>query len=182
MMSSLMMLYRICVMNAARIGCAVTANEADYSYALINVAIFSGLEIWFGIIATCAPTLKPLFSSSVNSRNESPSDGYRNQRYKRSHTGTLGSSQTGASWELERTFQKKQGDKFSGTRFKRLNDDNLPLNGGLAFLGEMPRTETTASTRTQREESLSIGNDNMHADNVQVQTEITVSSSLSPGI
>jgi len=117
-------------MNAARIGIVVTADEADYSYALIDVVVFSGLEIWFGIIAACVPTLKPIFTRRRASTYNSPSSGYRDRSYKRSHSNALYPSEYGASWELERTFQRRQRDELSGMHF---DENDLPLMGGLTF-------------------------------------------------
>ncbi len=135
-------------MNAARIAIVVTADEADYSYALINVAVFSGLEIWFGIIAACGPTLKPIFTHFWGNTQNSPSNGYRDRGYKRSHSNTLYPSEYGASWELERTFQRRQRDELSGMHVERLNDDDLSLSGGLTFPGKVRRSEKIANTRS----------------------------------
>lgn len=120
-------------MNACRIGVVVTANEADYSYALINVAVFSGLELWFGIIAACVPTLKPIFTRFGRSTHNSPFSGYRDRAYKGSHSNALYPSKYGASWELERTLQRRLRNESNETHIERLNDEDLPLKGGLTF-------------------------------------------------
>ena len=167
-------------MSAARIGVVVTADETDYSYALINVAVFSGLEIWFGIIAACVPTLKPIFTRPRGSTYNSPSGGHRDRKYKRRHSSSLYPSEYGASWELERTFQRRQRDELSGTHVERLNDDDLPLRGGLTFPGKVKRPETIANTRSHRNKSLPSGSINMEADNVRVIADISTSSNLAP--
>ena len=169
-------------MNAARIGVVVTADEADYSYALINVGVFSGLEIWFGIIAACAPTLNPIFTRLRGSTCNSPSGRYRDRGYKRTHLNALYPSEYGASWELERTFRGRQRDDSSGTHVERLNDDDLPLRGGLTFPKKARRTETTANTRSQQDESLHSESINLEADNVRVITDISISSTMAPRV
>ena len=162
------------MMNAAQIG----VDAADYSYTLINVTFFSGLEIWFGTIAAYMPTLNPIFTRRLDSTYNRPSSGYRDRGYKRAHSNALFPSEYGASWELGRTFQRRQRDELSGTHVEPLNDDDLPLRGGLTFPGKVSRTVTIANTRSQRDESLPTGSINMEADTVRVITDISVSSTM----
>lgn len=133
-------------MNAARIGIVVNADEADYTYALTDVVVFSGLEIWFGMIAACAPTLKPIFTHLRPSTYNSPSSGYGDRGYKRSHSNALYPNRYGASWELERTDQRRQRDESTRMNFDWLNNDDLPLTGGLKFPAQVRRTETVATS------------------------------------
>ena len=51
--------FRICGLNLARIILTVRVEQDDFTYSLINLAIFAGLEIWVGIIIACIPTLQP---------------------------------------------------------------------------------------------------------------------------
>jgi hypothetical protein len=166
-------------MNAARIG-VLTAEETDYSYALINVVIFSGLEIWIGIIAACVPILKSIFTRPRSSTYNSASDGHRDRGYKRTHSNSLCPNEYGASWEIERTLQRRQRDDMSGTHVERLNDDDLPLRGGLTFPGKVKRTETITNTRSHLNKSLPSGSINIEADNVRVIADISTSANMAP--
>ncbi|KAI9660212.1 MAG: hypothetical protein M1831_003519 [Alyxoria varia] len=79
----------ICIMNAARIAIVVLADQEDFTYTLVDVGVFSGLEIWFGVIAACVPTLGPLFVQGPMGRSYASTPGPRNAIW-RGYAGSRG--------------------------------------------------------------------------------------------
>ena len=90
------------MMNAARIAIVIHADQLDFTYSLVNVGIFSGLEIWFGVIAACVPTLGPLFVRGAGRPSYANSPGGRNaiwrgyagSRAKAARVGLVGEPET----------------------------------------------------------------------------------------
>ncbi|KAL8728582.1 MAG: hypothetical protein Q9166_005315 [cf. Caloplaca sp. 2 TL-2023] len=167
---------RICVMNAARIGITATADQADYTYTLINVAIFSGLEIWFGIIAACAPTLRPLFARPQQSTYKRPFSGYRDHTCRRSHSDTLYSKGDDESRELEDTSHGKPRDELNGADIQRFDDDRVPLKDTLSFPEKVSRPETAVNPWSKPPRFLRKDSIDRDTENIRVMTDISVTS------
>ncbi|KAL8650451.1 MAG: hypothetical protein Q9210_003812 [Variospora velana] len=132
----------ICVVNAARIGLVVNSDAIDFIHAVTDVVIFSGLEIWFGIIAACLPTLKPIFKRRGGDTDDIPSSGYRGRDLRRSPSNKLYSSECGAGWELGSTWHGNEGNKSSKTHFDLFNHDDQPLTEGLTFPNKAKKART----------------------------------------
>lgn len=120
----------VCIMNAARIGTTIVADEADYTYTLSNVAIFSGLEIWLGIVAACVPLMKPLLTSFASGDSNRGSFKDRSGYWKFSrHTRSAETKRDGDAdnWELTRNRLRSTFDKSRKPVIERPDDDILLL-------------------------------------------------------
>ncbi|KAL9593684.1 MAG: hypothetical protein Q9219_007439 [cf. Caloplaca sp. 3 TL-2023] len=139
----------ICVLNAAKIGIVCTNNAADFTYTLSDVAILGGLEIWFGIVAACLPTLKPIFTRRRKTTNIFPPSGYQDLSYKHTRSNARYPDEGDFSWELKRMSHKKQRDKPSEIDIPPLYDDDLPLRDGLTFPEKAKKHDNTRVAHSQ---------------------------------
>ena len=118
---------RICVINIVRMGFLATSDRHDFTYGLTNVFTFSGLEIWFGLIAACLPTLKPIYTQFRAGPTNSPTTDYQDRNYKRTHSKLLNSTEFGQGIELDVEVTSGQRTCSSEPHLPTPDDDNLPL-------------------------------------------------------
>ena len=83
------------MINTVQIGLLATADQSDLTYAFANVVIFSGIEICFGLIAACLPTLKPIYTHFRASATSSLPSEHGAHVYKRTHSKILDSTELG---------------------------------------------------------------------------------------
>ena len=115
------------MINIVRIGLLATADQFDFTYALTNVVTFSGLEIWFGLIAACLPTLKPIYTHFRAGATSSPASDYQDRSFKRNRSEILDSTEFGPSLELDTEIGTGQRTDSSEPHLATPDDDNLPL-------------------------------------------------------
>ena len=100
-------------MNITRIILEVIAEQDDFTFSLTNAGLFSGLEIYIGIIVSCLPTLGPLLTReqfSLSSRKKAACNNGHSRK------NAIGSKHVGAD------------DTFNNTGFDRLSDDIIALD------------------------------------------------------
>ena len=115
------------MINIVRMSFLATSNRYDFTYNLTNVFTFSGLEIWFGLIAACLPTLKPIYSHFRAGTTNSPTTEYQDRAYKRTHSELLNSTEFGQGIELDTEVTSGQRMGSSEPHLSTPDDDNLPL-------------------------------------------------------
>lgn len=143
----------VCIMNVARIGTIVVVDEADYTYTLSNFAIFSGLEIWLGIVAACVPLMKPLVTSfaSGDTNRGSFKDRYRYWKFSRhSRSAETKSDGDAENWELSGNHLRSTFDKSRKPVIEQPDDDLLLLQNTdvPVHLGKSSTTINTVAPRT----------------------------------
>ncbi|KAL8744088.1 MAG: hypothetical protein Q9190_003626 [Brigantiaea leucoxantha] len=165
-------------MNAARIGTTVVADEGDYTYTLSNVAIFSGLEIWLGIVAACVPLMKPLLTSFAagDTNRGSFKDRYRHWKFSRhSRLAETKSDGDAENWELSGNRHRSTFDKSWKPVIEQQDDDLLLLQNSdvPVHLGKCSTTINAVAPRTTPRRTQ---NSAASRERVQVTTEVSVSS------
>ncbi|KAL9012582.1 MAG: hypothetical protein Q9173_002664 [Seirophora scorigena] len=168
----------ICVMNAARIGVVVNSDEADFTHALTDVAILSGLEVWFGIIAACLPTLKPIFRRRGGHLHDIPSSGHWGRDCRRGPSNKLYPSDCGASRELGSTYQRGRVNQPSVTHLDPFNNDDQPLTGGLTFPTKAKKARAMLNPWSHSTKSLPDRGTTTDMHDVRIDTDISISSTV----
>lgn len=164
-------------MNATRIGLTLTGNAEDWTYALVDVAICSGIEVWLGLIAACIPTLAPILNHISDRRTSNASREHLKRSLGQAHSSRLCRSGRDGTWEIDKYGQGLHQDGLRETQFERLADDDVPLSTrGPTYQEQTIGTETIATAEVPGDESLSVGAPQLEAGDIGIRTEISIST------
>ncbi|KAL8761305.1 MAG: hypothetical protein Q9184_002574 [Pyrenodesmia sp. 2 TL-2023] len=167
----------ICVVNATRIGLTLTSDPKDWTYALIDVAICTGIEVWLGLIAACLPTLAPILKHLLDRRNGYSSREQHKGGFRQSNSTRPSRNNRGGNWESDKHFQRREDEESREMHFDRIDDDDVPLKPrDLTFQEEAARTKTVATAGLPRDTSMSVADLRLDAGDIQIRTDIFVST------
>ncbi|KAL8925885.1 MAG: hypothetical protein Q9172_002038 [Xanthocarpia lactea] len=167
----------ICVVNATRIGLTLTSDAKDWTYALIDVAICTGIEVWLGLIAACLPTLAPILKHLLDRRNDHSSREHQKRGFWHRHSPRLSRHNRGGNWELDKHSQPSEDEESREIHFGRIDEDVVPLKPrNPTFQEEGIRTERVATAGFPRDPSKSAADPQLNAGDIRIRTDILVST------
>ncbi|KAI9717350.1 MAG: hypothetical protein M1828_007238 [Chrysothrix sp. TS-e1954] len=155
----------ITIVNILRIYYTTAFDAADFSYSLVSVGILAGLEIFFGLIIACAPTLQPIIA-----------------KFPQPLTGSgKGSKTLGRTGSLTTISGRNQSDtiglrdrRHDTKNFSRLDDEEL--NGNPDVLEGVSAAErgrvTVRGSRDVGNGNEGIGSEPDEVDQIRVTREL----------
>jgi len=141
----------ICAMNLTRVILVSISDSPDFTFSLITIALFGGLEVYIGVVVACMPTLGPLIF-----RQKFTASAIEDKQYASGSNAPLKNSKLSAN---DTTFYENDFDGLG---------DNIPLREVTAHGGNDNRS-VASSTRPTR--------DNLGSGGINVKTELQLFSS-----